>query len=152
MKKRCWTRLKTAKVLATAKQLIRKNSICYLKNQAFLFHKANVQIGLTTTTPAVITTHSYRGIYGLIKLCTVICQKYMGDLISYFILVFFIRNQYCTFFLFVLLPPTIKKQKKLQFKRRHIYYIIQPFALTHTISKALHLSSIVCVSRTILEL
>ena len=32
--------------LATAKQLIRKNSICSLKNQAF--HRANIKIDLTT--------------------------------------------------------------------------------------------------------
>ena len=30
----CWTRLKTAKLLATDKQLIRESSVCYLKKQA----------------------------------------------------------------------------------------------------------------------
>ena len=30
----CWTKLKTAKLLPTAKQLIRKNSVCCLKNMA----------------------------------------------------------------------------------------------------------------------
>ena len=33
----CWTRLKTAKLLATIKQLIRKDSVCCLKNQAIFF-------------------------------------------------------------------------------------------------------------------
>ena len=42
----CWTKLKAEKLLATAKQLIRKNSICCLKNQANFFHRVNVQIGL----------------------------------------------------------------------------------------------------------
>ena len=31
----CWTRLKTEKLLATAKQLIRNNFFCCLKNQDF---------------------------------------------------------------------------------------------------------------------
>ena len=30
----------------TARQLIRKNPVCCLKNQAIFFHRANVQIGL----------------------------------------------------------------------------------------------------------
>ena len=33
----CWTRLKTKKLLATAKQLIRKTSVYCLKNQEILF-------------------------------------------------------------------------------------------------------------------
>ena len=34
----CWTRLKTEKPLATAKnQLIKNNSVCCLKNQAIFF-------------------------------------------------------------------------------------------------------------------
>ena len=33
----CWTRLRTAKLLATAIQRIRKNSICWSKNQAIFF-------------------------------------------------------------------------------------------------------------------
>ena len=41
-----WTRVKTKKHLATAKELIRKNSACCLKIRQF-FHRANVQIGLT---------------------------------------------------------------------------------------------------------
>ena len=42
-----WTRLKTSKLLATVKQLSRKNSVCSLKNQA------NVRIGLRTPFPPV---------------------------------------------------------------------------------------------------
>ena len=49
----CWTRLKTAKLLATAKQLMRKNSICCLNNQVIFFHKANVQISLATPLPCL---------------------------------------------------------------------------------------------------
>ena len=37
----CWTRLQTAKILASAKQLIRNNSICCLKNQAFFFSQCD---------------------------------------------------------------------------------------------------------------
>ena len=33
----CWTKLKTEKRLATAEQLIRKNSVCCLENQAIIF-------------------------------------------------------------------------------------------------------------------
>ena len=33
----CWTRLKTEKLLATAKQLIKQNPVCCLKNQSFFF-------------------------------------------------------------------------------------------------------------------
>ena len=33
----CWARLRTAELLATAKQLIRKTSVCYLKNQSIFF-------------------------------------------------------------------------------------------------------------------
>ena len=50
----CWARLKLTKLLATAKQLIRKNSVCCLKNQknqAFFFLKVNVQIILTSPLP-----------------------------------------------------------------------------------------------------
>ena len=39
----CWARLKLTKLLATAKQLIRKNSVCCLKNQknqAFFFSQS----------------------------------------------------------------------------------------------------------------
>ena len=42
----CWTRFTTPNLLATAKQLIRKNSVCCLKNQVIFFHRANMQIGL----------------------------------------------------------------------------------------------------------
>ena len=35
----CWTRLKADKLLATSKQLIRKNSVCQLKSQAISFTK-----------------------------------------------------------------------------------------------------------------
>ena len=42
----CCSRLKTAKLLATAKQLTRKNSVWRLKNYAFFFHRANIQKGL----------------------------------------------------------------------------------------------------------
>ena len=34
---KCWATPKTAKVLVTAKQLIRKNSVCYFKNHASFF-------------------------------------------------------------------------------------------------------------------
>ena len=54
----CWTRLKTAKLLATAKQLIRKNSVCCLKNQATLFHRASMQIGLTPS-PLFVFIHFF---------------------------------------------------------------------------------------------
>ena len=33
----CWTKVKTKTLLVTAKQLIRKNSICCLKNQTIFF-------------------------------------------------------------------------------------------------------------------
>ena len=33
----CWSRFKTAKLLATAKQLIRKNSVCFFKNQVTFY-------------------------------------------------------------------------------------------------------------------
>ena len=36
----CWTRLKTTKLFATAKQLIRKNSVCCLKNQVIFFSQS----------------------------------------------------------------------------------------------------------------
>ena len=42
----CWTRFTTPNLLATAKQLIRKNSVCCLKNEVIFFHRANMQIGL----------------------------------------------------------------------------------------------------------
>ena len=38
------------KLLATAKQLIRRNSICRLKNQA-IFHRVGIKIGLTPPPP-----------------------------------------------------------------------------------------------------
>ena len=40
------------KLLATAKQLIRKNFVCCLKNQA-IFYTADVQICLTSSAPLV---------------------------------------------------------------------------------------------------
>ena len=43
----CWTRLKREKLLATAKQLIRNNFFCCLKNQDF-FYRANIKIGLNS--------------------------------------------------------------------------------------------------------
>ena len=47
----CWIRLKTAKLLATVKQLIRNNSVCCLKNQVIFFHRVHIQIGWTTPSP-----------------------------------------------------------------------------------------------------
>ena len=47
------------KLLATAKQLIRKNSICCLKNQ-IIFHKGNIEIGLTPTLPLFVFIRSLR--------------------------------------------------------------------------------------------
>ena len=44
----CWNSLKTEKLLATGKELVRKNSVCCLKNQEIFFtERMNVQIGLT---------------------------------------------------------------------------------------------------------
>ena len=47
------------KLLATAKQLIRKNSICCLKNQ-IIFHRANIEIGLTPPLPLFIFNRSLK--------------------------------------------------------------------------------------------
>ena len=47
------------KLLATAKQLIRRNSICCLKNQA-IFHRVSIEIGLTPPLPLFVFIHSLR--------------------------------------------------------------------------------------------
>ena len=47
------------KLLATAKQLIRRNSICCLKNQA-IFHRVNIEIGLTLPLPLFVFIQSLR--------------------------------------------------------------------------------------------
>ena len=44
------SRLKTEKFSGTPNQLVRKNSICCLKNDRFFFHRANVQTGLTPSS------------------------------------------------------------------------------------------------------
>ena len=56
-----WTRLKTAELVETAKQLIRKNS-CSLfeKSGNFFVHRGNVQIGLTTPSPCLFSYVLYR--------------------------------------------------------------------------------------------
>ena len=50
----CWTRLKTVKLLATAKQLIRKNSICCLKNQAIFFSQSERTDRLDHPVPSFV--------------------------------------------------------------------------------------------------
>ena len=47
------------KLLATSKQLIRRNSICCLKNQA-IFHRVSIEIGLTSPLPLFILICSLR--------------------------------------------------------------------------------------------
>ena len=47
------------KLLATAKQLIRRNSICCLKNQA-IFHRVSIKIGLTPPFPLFVFIRSLR--------------------------------------------------------------------------------------------
>ena len=47
------------KLLATAKQLIRRNSICCLKNQA-IFHRVSIEIGLTPPVPLLVFIRSLR--------------------------------------------------------------------------------------------
>ena len=47
------------KRLAAAKQLIRRNSICCLKNQA-IFHRVNIEIGLTPPLPLFVFILSLR--------------------------------------------------------------------------------------------
>ena len=47
------------KLLATAKQLIRRNSICCLKNQA-IFHRVSIEIGLTPPLPLFVFIRSLR--------------------------------------------------------------------------------------------
>ena len=48
----CWTKLKTEKPLATAKnQLIRKNSVFFFEKSGNFFHRVNVQIGLNPPSP-----------------------------------------------------------------------------------------------------
>ena len=43
----------------TAKQLIRRNSICCLKNQA-IFHRLSIEIGLTIPLPLFVFIRSLR--------------------------------------------------------------------------------------------
>ena len=47
------------KLLATTKQLIRRNSICCLKNQA-IFHRVSIDIGLTPPLPLFVFIRSLR--------------------------------------------------------------------------------------------
>ena len=47
------------KLLATAKQLIRRNSTCCLKNQA-IFHRVSIEKGLTPPLPLFVFIHSLR--------------------------------------------------------------------------------------------
>ena len=47
------------KPLATAKQFIRSNSICCLKNQA-IFHRVSIEIGLTPPLPLFVFIRSLR--------------------------------------------------------------------------------------------
>ena len=47
------------KLLATAKQLIRRNSICCLKNQA-IFHRVSTEIGLTPLLTLFVLIRSLR--------------------------------------------------------------------------------------------
>ena len=47
------------KLLATAKQLIRRNSNCRLKNQA-IFHRVSIEIGLTPALPLFVFICSLR--------------------------------------------------------------------------------------------
>ena len=47
------------KLLATAKQLIRSNSICCLKNQA-IFHRVSIVIGLNPPLPLFVFIRSLR--------------------------------------------------------------------------------------------
>ena len=47
------------KLLATAKQLIRRNSICCLKNQA-IFHRVSIEIVLTPPLPLFASIRSLR--------------------------------------------------------------------------------------------
>ena len=47
------------KLLATAKQLIRRNSICCLKYQA-IFQRVSIEIGLTPPLPLFVFIHSLR--------------------------------------------------------------------------------------------
>ena len=47
------------KLLATAKQLIRRNSICCLKNQA-IFHRVSIEVGLTPPLPLFVFICSLR--------------------------------------------------------------------------------------------
>ena len=41
------------KLFATAKQIIRRNSICCLRNQA-IFHRVSIEIGLTPPLPLFV--------------------------------------------------------------------------------------------------
>ena len=47
------------KLLATAKQLIRRNSICCLKNLA-IFHRVSIEIALTPPLPLFVFIYSLR--------------------------------------------------------------------------------------------
>ena len=46
------------KLSATTKQLIRRNSICCLKNQAIFFHRVSIEIGLAPPLPSPVCFHS----------------------------------------------------------------------------------------------
>ena len=48
------------KLSASSKQLIRSNSICSLKNQAILYHRVSIEIGLTPLLPLFVFIRSLR--------------------------------------------------------------------------------------------
>ena len=48
------------KLSATTKQLIRRNSICCLKNLAIFFHRVNIEIGLTSPLSLFVFIRSLR--------------------------------------------------------------------------------------------
>ena len=63
------TRFKTLKLLVTAKQLIRKNSICCLKNQA-IFSQSERAHRLDNPLPLFVFVHLLRAPYPLHSNCT----------------------------------------------------------------------------------
>ena len=94
----CSTRLKTEKHLATAKQLIRKNSICCWKNQATFFIE---QIHLGAASPSIICCR-----------CSVVhqCLSFATKLMSKYDVIHFRVKKSFEF----LIVPSFKKFVKLQ--------------------------------------